>query len=121
MLKYIAVADTKLTVKSPTVSVLVTRSTNGRKVVPPFIAHPGNAVPKATPAPLTIVSNASNIQSIPTRAIVVTPTGTGNSGSFVKSAKQVLNTYVMTNLSYATTVYPDWWILLDISIHFLFL
>ena len=75
--------------KSPTVSVLVTRSTNSRKAVPAFIAHPGNAVPKATPAPLTIVSNAGNVQSIPARAIVVTPTGTGNSGSFVKSAKQV--------------------------------
>ena len=83
------VADTKITVKSPTVSVVVARNTNGRKAVPAFIAHPGNAVPKAIPAPLTIVSNAANVQSIPTRAIVVTPTGTPRSGSFVKSAKQV--------------------------------
>ena len=62
---------------------------NGRKPVPAFIAHPSNNVPKATPA-LTIMTNTANMQSIPTRAIVVTPTGTGKSaGSFVKSAKQV--------------------------------
>ncbi len=94
ILKYILVAERKITVKSPTVSVLVARNTNGRKAIPAFIAHPGNAVPKATPAPLTIVSNAGNVQSIQTRAIVITPTGTGKSGSFVKSAKQVNTVHV---------------------------
>ena len=78
-----------MTLKSPTVSVLA-RNTNNRKAVPAFIAHPSYNVPKATPA-LTIVTNTTNMQSIPARAIVVTPTGTGTtkSGSFVKSAKQV--------------------------------
>jgi hypothetical protein len=88
-LKYILFVATKITIKSPTVSVLVARNVNSRKAIPAFIAHPGNAVPKATPAPLTIVSNAGNVQSIQTRAIVVTPTGTGKSASFVRSAKQV--------------------------------
>ena len=78
-----------MTDKSPTVSVLVAqKNTIPRKVIPPFIAHPDIAVPKATPAP-NIAHNGANLHSIPTRAIVVTPPGKSPTGSFVKSAKQV--------------------------------
>ena len=83
------VTGVKESVRSPKVSVVVARNTGIPKAIPAFIAHPANPVPKATPAPQMI----SSIQlSIPTPAIVVSPTAGGTKPpSFLKSAKQVLN------------------------------
>ena len=79
------VTGVKESVRSPKVSVVVARNTGIPKAIPAFIAHPANPVPKA--------QMISSIQlSIPTPAIVVSPTAGGTKPpSFLKSAKQVLN------------------------------
>ena len=69
--------------QSHKVSVLVSNNGEIPKAIPAFIAHPGNQVPKAIPAPQKAQL------SIPTPAIVVGPTANAKSPSFIKSAKQV--------------------------------